>query len=82
LLVNFKLKLFFEKGSTNLRPKIVLETMEIQNCLGQILEPTTFSIEMDVDIIILFVTFSSHVSIPKFVSSNSNVIFTIAKEKS
>jgi len=81
--VNFKFKPFFERGSTKIfRPKIVLETREIQNCLAQILEPTPFSIEMDVNITILFVTFSLHVSIPEFVSSNSNATFTIAKKKS
>jgi hypothetical protein len=66
-------------GSTNLRPKIVLETREIQNCLAHIHELTPFSIQMDVNITILFVTFSLHVSIPEFVSSNSNATFTIAK---
>ncbi len=82
MLVKFKFKPFFEKGSTNLRPKIVLETREIQNCLAQIFEPTPFPIEMDMNITILFVTFSLHVSIPEFVSSNLNVIFIIAIEKS
>jgi len=82
LLVNFKFKPFFERSSTNIRPKIVLETREIQNCLTQILEPTPFFIDMDVDITILFVTFNLHVSILEFVSSNSNATFTIAKEKS
>lgn len=54
MLVNFKFKPFFERGSTNLKPKSVLETREIQNCLAQILEPTPFSIEIDVNIEFLF----------------------------
>jgi hypothetical protein len=52
---------------------------EIQNCLAQTLEPTPFSIEMDVNIIILFATSSPHMSMPQYVPLDQNAIPTVPK---
>ncbi len=70
---------FFEKGSINLRLQFVLETKESQNYLAQILEPTPFSIEMDVDITILFATSSPHVCLSLFLQIQMSLLPLLKK---
>lgn len=54
---------------------------EYQNCLAQTFELAPFSINMDVDTTILFISFGLHVSMFEFVPLNPNAIFSIAKKK-